>query len=737
MGLLPFINLCLLAYGGYSLFRYYKRRSSHKAAFQKLRNSHVLRNLSDQEKAALQPFLLAQNITVENEVRALSGPFLQHGLIFQGSRTAHNTIGGVDVFLPYDALDCADIQNEAQVVMSDRCAVVIRLNDFEILDARDRAQRQQANDSQWLREQLSNFLTRPKADQAELPIASKPDAPDMQSERYSRGEVTILSQREETPEEVKQRLGGSYTWTSLLLGLLTFVLLWMATWEQMGDINTWLLGLGIFACVCAVWLYVRKPNANALASQPKSVQRVRGLLKQLTITSAHNASQKQLNLFVGDTQSVILPFHWQAAATRVLGNVVTLELRSHDFSAVSFGKQWSVTDEWKRFQPVYWGRHLLHLLLGLLALSVLSMDPPDLRRDTALVFYAMARQPMQNLGDDLKQEIFSEQQLPSWGSGVRISGKARCDMQPTKPQKNYQLPVLDCDTFLWMASAPILPKFTLPPILQALQSPDFLTSQEVLFPEMNLMTLQIQLSAKLQLQNFRADRERIDAACNDPQGLPPNLCAGLRQKWLETLNNAFSIKEQTVLSDWPTLVNKTLSDQNQPKLHLSRPQIDALHQAVRQALDQVMLNKIDHAMDFASEVIQMPIGGVRIETAKTARTKQSGVSNAQLSRAQFLERWKQLEHNASEQGLRPFLREGVVTHRSTAHGIPSLYIEPSIDRSHISAAAARLIWGVLFGAWVLLQASLLLVRLRQSKQQQGRLYEDMARRKAPGDSAWG
>jgi hypothetical protein len=732
MDLLVFLNLCLLAYGGYSVFRYYKRRSSNKAAYQKLCNSPVLRNLSDEEKAALQPFLLAQKITVDNEVRALSGPFLQHGLIFQGSRTLHNTIGGVDVFLPYDALDCADTQNEAQVVMSDRCAVVIRLNDFEILDARDRAQRQQASDSQWLRERSSTLLNSAEADHEGLPMASAPDTPDVQSERYSRGEVVVLSQREETPEEVKQRLGGSYTWASLLFGLLTFVLLWMVTWEQMGDINTWLLGLGIFSCVCAVWLYVRKPNANPLASQPKSVQRVRGLLKQLTITSAQNASQKQLNLFVGDTQSVILPFHWQAAATRVLGNVVTLELRSHDFSAVSFGKQWSVTDEWRRFQPVYWGRHLLHFLLGLLAVSVLAMDPPDLRRDTALVFYAMARQPMQNFGDDLKPGIFNEQQLPSWGSGVRISGKSRCDMQPANPQQSDKLPVLDCDTFRWMANPPVLPKFTLPPSLQALQSPDFLTSQEVLFPEMNLMTLQIQLSAKLQLQNFRADRARIDAACDDPQGLPPNLCAGLRQRWLETLKSAFSIKEQTVVSDWPTLVNKTLDDQNQPKLHLSRPQIDALHQAVRQALGQVMLNKMEAAID----LIQMPSGGVRIETAKTDRTKLSGVNNAQQTGTQFSERLTRLEYNASEQGLRPFLRAGVVTHRSTdAQGIPSLYIEPSIDRSHISAAAARLIWGVLFGAWVLLQASLLFVRLRQSKHQQGRLYEDMARRKAAGDSA--
>jgi hypothetical protein len=620
--------------------------------------------------------------------------------------------------------------------MSDRCAVVIRLNNFEILDARERVQRQQANDSQSLRDHSSTLLNRAEANHEGLPMASAPDTPDVQSERYSRGEVAILSQRDETPEEVKQRLGGSYTWASLLLGLLAFVLLWLTTWKQMGDINTWLLGLGIFACVSAVWLYVRKPPVNALANKPKSVQRVRGLLKQLTITSAQNASQQQSNLFVGDTQSVILPFHWQTAATRVLGNVVTLELRSHDFSAVSFGEQWSVTDEWKRFQPVYWGRHLLHLLLGLLALSVLAIDPPDLRRDTALVVYAMARQPMQNFGDDLKQDIFSEQQLPSWGSPVRISGKARCDMQPTKPQKNYQLPVLDCDTYRWMASAPILPKITLPPILQALQSPDFLVTQEVLSRQLNLMTLQIQFSADLELQNFRADRERIDAACDDPQGLPPNLCASLRQRWLETLESSFSIEEQTVLRDWPTLVNITLDDQNQPKLHLSRTQLDALHQAVRQALDQEMFNKIDHAMDFASEAIQMPIGGVRIETAKTARTKQSGVNNAQLSRAQFLERWKQLEHNASEQGLRPFLREGVVTHRSTAHGIPSLYIEPSIDRSHISAAAARLIWGVLFGSWVLLQASLLFVRLRQSKHQQGRLYEDMAHRKAPGDSAW-
>jgi hypothetical protein len=39
-----------LAYGGYNVIRYYKRRSGNKAAYQKLRNSPVLRNLSDEEK---------------------------------------------------------------------------------------------------------------------------------------------------------------------------------------------------------------------------------------------------------------------------------------------------------------------------------------------------------------------------------------------------------------------------------------------------------------------------------------------------------------------------------------------------------------------------------------------------------------------------------------------------------------------------------------------------------------
>lgn len=145
------LKVGLILYAIYSFIVYASRRSGNKSALKGFRDRPVLRRITDEEKSALQPFLMGQGLTVEDDVRELSGAFLRHGLQSQGSSTEHDTIGDVDVLLPYDAIEYVEAYNEALVVLSKKCAVVIRVNGFDLLEGRQRAQRQQAQDAQWKR----------------------------------------------------------------------------------------------------------------------------------------------------------------------------------------------------------------------------------------------------------------------------------------------------------------------------------------------------------------------------------------------------------------------------------------------------------------------------------------------------------------------------------------------------------------------------------------------------------
>ena len=63
-----------------------------------------------------------------NAVFALSGPYLRHGLTTNGNTVWHDTIGGVEVLLPYDAEYFLREHNDALVVLAEKKAIVVALN---------------------------------------------------------------------------------------------------------------------------------------------------------------------------------------------------------------------------------------------------------------------------------------------------------------------------------------------------------------------------------------------------------------------------------------------------------------------------------------------------------------------------------------------------------------------------------------------------------------------------------
>jgi hypothetical protein len=74
------LKVGLILYAIYSFIVYATRRSGNKSALKDFRERPVLRRITDEEKSALQPFLIGQGIAIEDDVRELSGAFLRHGL---------------------------------------------------------------------------------------------------------------------------------------------------------------------------------------------------------------------------------------------------------------------------------------------------------------------------------------------------------------------------------------------------------------------------------------------------------------------------------------------------------------------------------------------------------------------------------------------------------------------------------------------------------------------------------
>ncbi|MDP9877098.1 hypothetical protein J2W25_001040 [Variovorax boronicumulans] len=760
------LKVGLILYGIYSFIVYMSRRSDNRSALKDFRNAPVLRRITDEEKSALQPFLMGQKLTVDDNVRELSGVFLRHGLSTQGSSTEHDTIGDVDVLLPYDAIDYIEPHNQALVVLAGKCAVVIRLNGFDLLEGRQRAQRQQAQDQQWKRGEIGALpsLDEAGADTgAAVPeavaasIATDPNA------RYQRGEVDILSQRTETPEEIESRVGRG-GWASAFAWLLAFVLLWVATWDATQAVSVYLMGAGLLAGLWAAWLFVCKPPATAQVRQPQPVNRVRGMLNQIAVVNAGNASVQNVGLFIGDKLSLVLPSHWRTTASVPYGEVIEAELRTSDFSAVSFGDKWSVADEWRRFRPAYWGRHLLHLVVGLLAIGAVALSAPDPRGEAAL-----AAQWLTNGGT---AAIYGEagqlaDKPPRWGSRARMEGEGRCeiDMSGRAEEHHSGVPAIDCSFVRWNGTAPVIPALDIPPSVLALAEPGFLRATENHAMASLIAMLRMQQmggqasdplaayrareSVPLTVRGFDRSVAMIDAACKDAAGLSPAACERLQRELMRAIDATVDKDGvETPVNTWQALATSAAAGKENADLVLSRQQLASVQRALAQAVDSVVATKIEAALP----AIVPAQGGVLLASPTrigNARVQAPGEGSDDVSAAgapvadvaeddtdsSLLARWTRLQRNATAEGLKPFTLEGLVTASGKdTTGTPWVRVDQSLDASRMTAAGAHVLWWLFAAGLVLVNGVLFALRWTQGSRRRARLEADIATRPAPGTS---
>ncbi len=756
------LKVGLILYAIYSFIVYASRRSGNKSALKGFRDRPVLRRITDEEKSALQPFLMGQGLTVEDDVRELSGAFLRHGLQSQGSSTEHDTIGDVDVLLPYDAIEYVEAYNEALVVLSKKCAVVIRVNGFDLLEGRQRAQRQQAQDAQWKRGEPGALPSLDDvAPDAAASVASDPDA------RYKRGEVVILNQRAETPEEVESRVGRGSGWGSALVWLLAFALLWLATWDATRAAQAYLLGAGLVAGLCAAWLFVRRPSGTSVERHPQQVNRVRGMLNEIAVVNAGNVAIKRVGLFLGDKLSVALPSHWAHAPSTPYGEVIEAELRASDCSAVSFGDKWSVADEWRRFRPAYWGRHLLHLLVGLLALAALALSLPDPRGDLTGDLALVAQSVLHEEAPAYTDAAQLAAQPPKWGSLVSLKGEGRCEIgMGGHGDGNRTAPVVDCTQVRWNGQAPVVPALKIPESIVALGSPDFIRASENGIAASLMAMLRMQMgqgadplaayrareNVPMIVRRFDRTVATVEAACKDSEGLSPGACRNLQQAIVNAVEA--SVEQDgtdTPIRSWAVLAASAAPDKENADLVLTRSQLATLQRAVRQSVDGLVAAKIEAARP---AIVPARGGVVLVSTALIGdvqrQANEDGTAAADDADAAVVEaaaavdgedtgddallgRWARLQRNAAPEGVKPFVLAGLVTASDTdGSGAVRLHIDPHRDATQAAAAGAHTLWALFGLALVLVNGVLFAWRFAQGMRRRSRLHADIATRPAPG-----
>lgn len=773
------LKVGLIVYAIYSFVVYASRRSGNKSALKGFRDMPVLRRITDEERSALQPFLMGQGLTVEDDVRELGGAFVRHGLQSQGSSTEHDTIGDVDVLLPYDAIEYVEAHNQALVVLSKKCAVVIRVNGFDLLEGRQRAQRQQAQDAQWKRGEPGALpslddvgpdagLRAPGAEAA-ASVASDPNA------RYKRGEVVILNQRAETPEEVESRVGRGSGWGSALVWLLAFALLWLATWDATRAAQAYLLGAGLLAGLCAAWLFVRRPAGTSAERHPQQVNRVRGMLNEIAVVNAGNVAIKRVGLFLGDKLSLVLPSHWAHASSTPYGEVIEAELRAGDCSAVSFGDKWSVADEWRRFRPAYWGRHLLHLLVGLLALAALALSLPDPRADLPGDLALVAQSVFHEEAPAYTGAAQLAAQPPKWGSRVSLKGEGRCEIDMAgHGDGNHTAPAVDCSKVRWNGQAPVVSDLKIPESIVALGSPDFIRASENGIAASLMAMLRMQLgqgadplaayrareSVPMVVRHFDRTVATVDAACKDSEGLSPGGCRNLQQAIVNAVEATVDNDgTDTPIRSWAVLAASAAPDKENADLVLTRSQLATLQRAVRQSVDGLVAAKIEAARPAIVParggvvlVSTSPIGAVQRQAneqdttaatdadasvvdaaAAAAAEADVAVDGDDTGDTSLLGRWARLQRNAAPEGVKPFVLAGLVTASDTdGSGAVRLHVDPHRDATQVAAAGAHTLWWAFGLALVLINGVWFALRFAQDMRRRSRLHADVATRPAPG-----
>ena len=458
MQALPFlIAIALIVYFVISIVVYLGRRAENRGALRQLMEyGRALRSLSAEELSALQPFLVnpiqrGRNVQLlDDSVYELTGEFVRHGLIAgQTNSPMHDTLGGIDVVMPYDASDFLEEDNTAQVVLTRNFAIVIALNGgFSLLAGRERARIDEAQDRQW------NAGKNVKSNPNDTPrrAAETPAGLDFRPTPGLTADgspitVRIRDQRDETPNETAVRVGVGLRWRAALVLLLAFGCFFVANRSEV--FWSWVL-IGASMLVISTWLFWRPRKLPP----PLKVNRVEGYVNRIEFLSPTRRSKPQL--YLGDRFPLVIPKHWQRWADFRADVRADLAVRVEDYSVVRIGQRISVEKEETRFPSIYWGRHLLFALSGLLVSGSALLIYNNVWRDDLLQIRATYYDdgPLRPASPNelaLRYEKGEDLQ-----GNIEFSGNVRCQIEA--PQDTSP-PAVGCARVRWGGETPVIGKF--------------------------------------------------------------------------------------------------------------------------------------------------------------------------------------------------------------------------------------------------------------------------------------
>lgn len=666
-GLLIFV----LVYSIYNYAVYRSRRRTDKHAFQDfLARTQPVRTLTPEEKPLIQAFLIhpakpkSTARLRSDQVYIVEGPHIRHGYSnSDGQAVMHDTLGGLDVILPHDAVDFLQEHNVAEVVLTDTFAIVVRLNEaFDLVGGKTRSDARERIEQKWQHgEALSSVDT---SNTATTTGTVENEAP------TSANASQLITQRDETVHEARFRTGMGF---GLLAGTLLFgtlLCLGIAGNAEAPDTRTaWLIGAGLCAAL-ALWRWIARTRRQP---KPQKVNRVRGPANLVRLVNPDNSSIVASQLFIGDSVPVNLPAHWTRHGIDLrLDGTVDADVRVEDRMIVRLNNQLSINEELERLPMHYWGRFLSLSLASAAAFATLwIMNGEDAGRDLALSRSLLGGKTELTYSDATQLRTT----LPGEGDLLALSGQARCSL--LWPEDTGKSLGLDCQRLIWTdAIAPPLPAPD--PLAVSLYNGSVLLARPANAVS-SLLSLLAQAGQPLRraanqtpyhLTRLNQTLARIDEACPFDLDVSPRLtlCSALRHTLLELL-----------ITDMPEGTERTWDALRDYASHagnggiLTANGLAIVQQATR---------------DLGANLIMTEIGSPLRTTAGTDRTQgvvlhvwpgiHSTLPEAPVRQDNLLEVLRFAQAQWQPDGAMPFAVRGHVVAQGDDLGRPVLYIDATL-----------------------------------------------------------
>ncbi len=704
----------LFAMSIYSMIRYTLRRSGNKRHFVQLKKKgKVLRTLSSAEREALTPVLHLAGVgktlqLLNDNVYELNGEFLRHGIQGRHGSTMHDTLGGVDISLPYDSALFISENNRAEVVLTKKVAVVISLNDeFDLIGGQQRAQENLQHEHKWESGAAGTYgqldhLT--PEEQAE--VDAEPD----------RFKVQLLGQRTENEGEMAARFIAGIGFKASCLLVMAFIAAMVAnSHADSATIQLSAIAIAFILLFLAIRSFWRKPKPV----EPQKINRARGYLHSVEIPDPNNAHIPRQEFFLGNKLPVVIPSHWLQFLSRLPDKPLDADIRVENRMLVKLGLALDLSEEERRFPDFYWGRHVTVVLVTvIMALGLLTyMSDPLL--DLRLAGSLLTGNEVHTLNSDQIGEVATLEA----GDLVNLTAPVRCQL-PAQ-EAGYRLRPLDCRQVVWGGDAPRIDSLDADPLLHEFLAGEVVQTRKdpsLLAYSLRRFDPYGRVKRILRLKNYTAVIEKIDAMCQPiAASNNGNLKYDCRQLKSELLDEVVPVTEERFAS-WDELMAAVNKGQLKPgkkdEAVLLSSVAASLAERSRKIAEAVIL---DQAKEVLARAQQVETGGVVLALNYDKWSEAGFASNYAGS---LLDQWtvyQQLSDPATYKTVN--LTGLLVSNQSDSQGRPLLRIAEEFTPGWIVSATVRIVTLVILVLLAIAHSVFLVVNYRKSKERE-KLVDD-------------